>query len=245
MKKSILIILAALSVCNSAAAITVYDPTNHTENLATKLQMIEQVKNSAQQLQNDIKNLQKLDPSNLNASLSRIEATINTMAKIRAQTDAIGSEYSHLMTEWDEINPDYDDWNGISAVRYAEQTKKLRNKWSKSLQQALGMTGIASSSEQQKTEASVQQLLNASQNAEGTMGALQAANQLTAIMISEQQKLQSLMADSMRSQNMYYQMMIDGEKQAAQLNKEFMKNREKYRNATLKGNGEPLTHFRE
>ena len=107
------------------------------------------------------------------------------------------------------------------------------------------MTGIVSSSEQQKTEASVQQLLNASQNAEGTMGALQAANQLTAIMISEQQKLQSLMADSMRSQNMYYQMMIDGEKQAAQLNKEFMKNREKYRNATLKGNGEPLTHFRE
>ena len=77
------------------------------------------------------------------------------------------------------------------------------------------------------------------------MGALQAANQLTALMINEQQKLQALMADSMRSQNMYYQMMIDGEKQAAQTNKEFMKNREKYRNSTLVSTGERLHHFRE
>ena len=56
MKKSLLILTlaGALTMAQSAFALTVYDPTNHTENLATKLQMIEQVKNSAQQLQNDI-----------------------------------------------------------------------------------------------------------------------------------------------------------------------------------------------
>lgn len=53
MKKSLLILTlaGALTMAQSAFALTVYDPTNHTENLATKLQMIEQVKNSAQQLQ--------------------------------------------------------------------------------------------------------------------------------------------------------------------------------------------------
>lgn len=45
-KKSLLILTlaGALTVAQSAFALTVYDPTNHTENLATKLQMIEQVK---------------------------------------------------------------------------------------------------------------------------------------------------------------------------------------------------------
>lgn len=49
MKKSLLILTlaGALTMAQSAFALTVYDPTNHTENLATKLQMIEQVKNSA------------------------------------------------------------------------------------------------------------------------------------------------------------------------------------------------------
>ena len=46
LKKSLLILTlaGALTVAQSAFALTVYDPTNHTENLATKLQMIEQVK---------------------------------------------------------------------------------------------------------------------------------------------------------------------------------------------------------
>lgn len=245
MKKSILIMLMSLAICNSALAMTVYDPTNHKENLATKLQMIEQVKNSAKQLQNDIKNLQKLDISNLNNSYGRIKNVIDTMEEIRSQTDAIGTEYSNLMLEWDEINPEYDDWNGISAEKYAEQTKKLRDKWSRALLQSLGISGIASSSEQKKTELSVHKLLNSSQNAEGTMGALQAANQLTGLMIAEQQKLQVLMADSMRSQNMYYQMIIDGEKQAEKINKEFLRNQDKYKNSTLKATGEKLTQFRE
>ena len=104
MKKSLLILALAgtMAVAQSAFALTVYDPTNHTENLATKLQMIEQVKNSAQQLQNDIKNLQKLDPSELQLSLNYIQETIQDLNRLREQTDAIGTEYDQLMSEWDE-----------------------------------------------------------------------------------------------------------------------------------------------
>ena len=187
-KKSLLILTlaGALTMAQSAFALTVYDPTNHTENLATKLQMIEQVKNSAQQLQNDIKNLQKLDPSELQLSLNYIRETIQDLNRLREQTDAIGTEYDQLMSEWDEANPDYEEWNGIDGSRYAEQADKLRDKWSKALLQALTAQSIASPSEQLKTDDAMERLLNASQNADGAMGALQAANQLTALMITEQ-----------------------------------------------------------
>ena len=237
MKKSLLILAFAgtMAVAQSAFALTVYDPTNHTENLATKLQMIEQVKNSAQQLQNDIKNLQKLDPSELQLSLNYIQETIQDLNRLREQTDAIGTEYDQLMSEWDEANPDYEDWNGVDAEKYAEQTDKLRDKWSKALLQALtAQSGDA-----------MERLLNASQNADGAMGALQAANQLTGLMIAEQQKMQVIMADSMRSQNMYYQMIIDGEKQAKKINEEFVADSDKYEGAKITGSGGQVHQFKE
>lgn len=241
MKKIIIVTLAALSICQSAFALTVYDPTNHTENLATKLQMIEQVKNSAQQLQNDIKNLQKLDPSNLTYSYNRISAVIREMENIREQTNAIGTEFDGLMAEWDENNPDYEEWNGIDAEKYAEQTDKLRDKWGKTLLQALGMTGMASPSEQMETQEAMNRLLEASQNAEGVMGALQAANQMTALMINEQQKMQAIMAEATRSQSMYYQMILDRENQIKATNKKFAGEAED--NVVVRGNGNNMAHF--
>lgn len=243
-KKSLLILTLAgtLTVAQSAFALTVYDPTNHTENLATKLQMIEQVKNSAQQLQNDIKNLQKLDPSELQLSLNYIQETIQDLNRLREQTDAIGTEYDTLMAEWDEANPDYEEWNGIDGSRYAEQADKLRDKWSKALLQALTAQSIASPSEQLKTDDAMERLLNASQNADGAMGALQAANQLTALMITEQQKMQTIMADSMRSQSMYYQQMIDAQNRARQQNERFAGEAQDIK---ITGNGNTMGHFGE
>ena len=244
LKKSLLILtlVGTLTMAQSAFALTVYDPTNHTENLATKLQMIEQVKNSAQQLQNDIKNLQKLDPSELQLSLNYIQETIQDLNRLREQTDAIGTEYDSLMAEWDEANPDYKEWNGVDGSRYAEQADKLRNKWSKALLQALTAQSIASPSEQLKTDDAMERLLNASQNADGAMGALQAANQLTALMITEQQKMQTIMADSMRSQSMYYQQMIDAQNRARQQNERFAGEAQ---DTKITGNGNTMGHFRE
>ena len=243
-KKSLLVLTfaGALTMAQSAFALTVYDPTNHTENLATKLQMIEQVKNSAQQLQNDIKNLQKLDPSELQLSLNYIQETIQDLNRLREQTDAIGTEYDTLMAEWDEANPDYEEWNGIDGNRYAEQADKLRDKWSKALLQALTAQSIASPSEQLKTDDAMERLLNASQNADGAMGALQAANQLTALMITEQQKMQTIMADSMRSQSMYYQQMIDAQNRARQQNERFAGEAQ---DTKITGNGNTMGHFGE
>ena len=248
MKKVLGLVVAAflVSVPMQAEALkSVYDSRNYSANIATKVQMIEQVKNSAQQLKYDLMNLKKLDASNLERSYYRIANAIRTMEQIRAQTDAIGTDYTKLLSEYNVINPDYTTWSGAGIDRYSKQTEKLRDKWSDALLQSLGITGIASPREQYDTTEAVQQLLNASQNADGAMGAIQAANQLTALMIAEQQKLQVLMADSIRSQNMYQQAMIDAQKQAAMINSEFMKNSNKYDGSKIKGDGSKLHQFKE
>lgn len=248
MKKVLGLVVAAflVSVPMQAEALkSVYDSRNYSANIAVKAQMIEQVKNSAQQLKYDLENLKKLDPSNLERSYYKIANAIRTMEQIRAQTDAIGTDYTKLLSEYNDINPDYTTWSGAGIDRYSKQTEKLRDKWEKALLQSLGVTGMASSNEQYETSQAVEELLRASQNASGTMGAIQAANQLTALMITEQQKLQVLMADSIRSQNMYQQAMIDAQKQAAMINSEFMKNSNKYDGSQIKGNGSKLHQFKE
>ena len=174
--------------------------------------------------------------------MNYIQETIQDLNRLREQTDAIGTEYDSLMAEWDEANPDYEEWNGIDGSRYAEQADKLRDKWSKALLQALTAQSIASPSEQLRTDDAMERLLNASQNADGAMGALQAANQLTALMITEQQKMQTIMADSMRSQSMYYQQMIDAQNRARQQNERFAG---EARDTKITGNGNTMGHFRE
>lgn len=240
-------LMAALALLPSQALAwkVVYDPTNYKANLETKIQMIQQVKNSAEALQNDIKMLQKLDPSNLEQCLYRVSSAISDMERIRRQTDAIGTEYSSLMSEWSDANPDYSAGEGLSAEQYARQTAKNRERWDKALLQALSITGIAGPVQMAETGQAVQTLLHASQNAAGATGALQAANQLTALMISEQQKMQALMADSMRSTTMYYQHVIDGERQSAKVNQDFLRDSGEYEGAKLQGTGNQLIQFRE
>ena len=54
MKKSLLILAfsASMTVAQSAFALTVYDPSNHTENLATKLEAIKQTAHQAEMEKN-------------------------------------------------------------------------------------------------------------------------------------------------------------------------------------------------
>ena len=220
----IFVLAACFAVLSNSvfAAYTVFDPKNYAENLATKVQAIKQVEQQAQQLQNELANLKKLDPSNQAQTIQRIQDTISTMERLRKTTDAIGTDFTDLMKEWDAARPDYSTWNGASAEEYGDQIKAFRDIWDKALEQSMKSQTMASPNEQAKTTESLEQLLTASQNADGIVGVTQAMSQMIALQIAESQKMQAVMADSIRSQNIYQQRMIEGEKQAVQRNKEFM-----------------------
>lgn len=207
MKKNLTIVfavlLASLIGAQTAFALTVFDPKNYSENLAAKVQAIKQVEQQAQQLQHELANLKKLDPSQRAQTLGHIHGMLGTLNELRASTDAIGTEYTDLMKDWDAARPDYTTWNGASAEEYGDQIKAFRDIWDKALEQSMKSQTMASPSEQAKTAETLEGLLEASENAAGVVGVTQAMSQMIALQIAESQKMQAVMADSIRSQNIY------------------------------------------
>ena len=173
MKKSLLILAFAgtMAVAQSAFALTVYDPTNHTENLATKLEAIKQTAHQAEMVQNELKQLAKLNPAYQDETLMQIRSSISSINDIRNSIDAIGTDFNSMMQAFDEISPDYEDWNGVSAEQYARQMDKVREAWDKAVNQSMLSGTAASPDEQQKTADTVTQLVEAAQNAQDAANA--------------------------------------------------------------------------
>lgn len=228
-----------------AAAMTVYDPTNHKENLATKLNTIEQLQKQAEQIKHEIANLTKLDPMMGNETTAKIRDDINQLNEIRKTVSSINSDYQNMMSSWDELYPDYEKWNGVSAEDYAKQVEKVNKAWEAMVKQSMGSGTMANPENQQRTADQVTSVLDASQNAEGAMGALQAGNQLAAITINELQKTQAIMSDSMKTQSMYYQKQIDAEKAGRKRTEEFYANQEKYKNVQIQDTGAEIGKFKD
>lgn len=245
MKKVLVMTLAAFSICQSAFALTVYDPTNHTENLATKLEAIKQTAHQAEMVQNELKMLAKLNPAYQDETLSEIRQSIKDINDIRNSIDAIGTDFSTMMESFDEISPDYEDWNGASAERYAKQMDKVRKAWDEAVNQSMLSEGAASPDRQQNTTDAVANLVEAAQNAEGTTGAVQALAQLNAIQIAELQKMQAIAADAQRTQNMYFKRLIEaeeaGKRRTEVMNEEYEKEYDP--NVVIEGDGSELHHF--
>ena len=190
---------------------TVYDASNYKQNLAIKVESVKQTAYQAQQVSNQLKNLSKLSPAYQDETLAQIRSSINSINDIRSSVNAIGTDFSSMMENFDELSPDYADWNGASAEDYSKQVDKLRAAWDKAVNQSLLTQGIASPTEQQKTTDAVSSIVTAAQNAEGTQGALQALTQLNGLLINEIQKMQAIAADAERTQNMYFKRQIDAE----------------------------------
>lgn len=239
-------VLALLLLCvPKAEALTVYDPTNHTENLATKLQLIKSYEKQLEQIQHELANLTKLDGSELAASLSQLQEIVSTINEVREQTNAICTDFKTAMQELDQLRPDYETWNGVGAEEYAKQVDRLREAWETSVEQALKTQGIISPQETRKTGDSIARILNASQNAEGAVGVAQAANQMLALQIEQLVKMQAVMADSMRTQSLYYQKQIDAEKAANKRQKEFLRDQEIYEESAIHETGQKAGEYHD
>lgn len=247
MKKTLFILLLAACLglgTGASAAKRVYDAKNHDANLATKIQMIQQVENSTKQLENENKQLAKLDSSNSERTAAQLVNIIAEMESIRNETDAIGTDYGTLLAAWAALNPEYDSWSGVSASEYAAQRTKMRSAWSTAALQALASGGMASPKEQYTTQEEMQLLMSAAQNADGQTGVMQACGLLLALMIGEQQKMQVMMADSARSQSLYHAKLIDDERQAARRNEEARGGLSAYDGAKITSTGGALHKFK-
>ena len=181
----------------------------------------------------------------ININISCTCSSISSINDIRNSIDAIGTDFNSMMRAFDEISPDYEDWNGVSAEQYARQMDKVREAWDKAVNQSMLSGTVASPDEQQQTADTVTQLVEAAQNAEGTTGAIQALAQLNAIQINELQKMLAITSDAQRTQNMYFKRQIEAEEAGRRRTEIMMDNYEANLKAdvSITGDGSDIHHF--
>lgn len=244
MKKLCCSIIAAavMSTALPCFAMTVYDPTNYAANLETKIQMIQQVNQSAQQLQAQIKDIQSLNPQDMDKAYNQVLGIYNSVNSIRTQSQAIGEDWSTSLKEWNDMNPDYFSMGTISLSKFLEFQQKSDKRVDKTLQQALMMAGITSDKETQKTVQSVLETIDASNKADGNKAALQCANQLLGIMISENNKSAQMLSELLKVSVMNKQQVIDENNRANKFADQFMGDTKKAseRNVTIRNSGEQV-----
>ena len=123
------LILSAFSMQAEAKVYSVEDAKNIQETYYAKLQMIQQVKNSAEQIQYMLRNLERLDLRDLAGAERRLNNIFYRIESIRKQTDAIGADWVNTVEEWSKANPDYtlSTFND-NAKAYAEQAEANRKR---------------------------------------------------------------------------------------------------------------------
>lgn len=237
-----LIAAAVMSTALPCFAMTVYDPTNYAANLETKIQMIQQVNQSAQQLQAQIKDIQSLNPQDMDKAYNQVLGIYSSVNTIRNQSQAIGEDWSTSLKEWSDMNPDYFSMGTITLSKFLEFQQKSDKRVDKTLQQALMMAGITSDKETQKTVQSVLETIDASNKADGNKAALQCANQLLGIMISENNKSAQMLSELLKVSVMNKQQVIDENNRANKFADQFMGDTKKAseRNVTIRNSGEQV-----
>ena len=244
MKKLCCSLIAAtvMSTALPCFAMTVYDPTNYAANLETKIQMIQQVNQSAQQLQAQIKDIQSLNPQDMDKAYNQVLGIYSSVNTIRNQSQAIGEDWSTSLKEWSDMNPDYFSMGTITLSKFLEFQQKSDKRVDKTLQQALMMAGITSDKETQKTVQSVLETIDASNKADGNKAALQCANQLLGIMISENNKSAQMLSELLKVNVMNKQQVIDENNRANKFADQFMGDTKKAseRNVTIRNGGEQV-----
>ena len=193
------LILSAFSMQAEAKVYSVEDAKNIQETYYAKLQMIQQVKNSAEQIQYMLRNLERLDLRDLAGAERRLNNIFYRIESIRKQTDAIGADWVNTVEEWSKANPDYtlSTFND-NAKAYAEQAEANRKRWGKTLQQGLVMAGIANDRNNKEATIEVNSLLEKMSDARGTTQAIQVSGALNALSIAELKSLEAIVSEQLK-----------------------------------------------
>lgn len=178
----------------------VFDPSNYAQNVLTAARTLQQINNQIQSLQNQAtmitgmaKNLSHLNVS----SLAAISSDLTQIANLMNQADRIGYQVSSA----DALFQQHFATNAGTNATIPTIATSAQTRWQDMMAAYRQTMQVQSQIVQTVTtdSAKLQQLVTASQGAEGNLQAQQAASQLQALAIKQQMQIQSLMAAQYRA----------------------------------------------
>lgn len=168
------------------------DKTVDAATIATKI-------NTAEQLSAMLKNLQGMDSATAAANIDQINANLQQLANLQNELSGMIMDYSNFQTSWDSQYHDFSDYAGMTGDDYAQNAQNLLSALNQSTYDAMRAQGLIVNN--QNTAAMLQQLMQASQSAEGAKAAAQAGNLIAAQQVQQLMQFQQMVAQSNRQQS--------------------------------------------
>ncbi|WP_340691481.1 P-type conjugative transfer protein TrbJ [Hyphomonas sp.] len=176
----------------------VIDPTNLVQNIVTATNTLEQINNQVTQLQheaqmllNQAEDLKRLDY----ASIEHLKRLLERIDTLMREADEISYEVETSERRYEDAFPErYENLSNEEIIVQArDQWRLSRSSFAGAVQvQSAIVSAIADS------QATLSELVAASQSASGNLSALQAGNQLIALSIAQQVQMQKLMTAQYR-----------------------------------------------
>lgn len=197
MKKILVAGLVAMCLTTSfpmtkteAVGMITYDPS-------TEYQVIQQVANSYKQIEMQLQNLSGMDASTAAANSGQIQQNLAQMAALQQQMQGFVSDYSKFQQQWDSA------YGSNSGNDYANQVQNLMQTTENSINNAMRNQAYVRS-QIPGNATNLNNLLNASQSAQGALAAAQAGNQIAGIQ-AQQMMMLSQMLSTQNDAQMAYQ----------------------------------------
>lgn len=184
---------SALIAPNAAMAqYTVYDPTNHAENVLQAARALEQINNQIESLANEARMLASLDlqmAPELARSINSAQTLLTQARGIRQNLDTLSGDLRALYPEdmaaigLEDLLRQSDDW--LDESRTGVET--------------LMAASAASNAHMRDTERALGRALDSSAQADGQTSALQASTQTLGVLSAQLAQLQQLQAAQARA----------------------------------------------
>lgn len=184
------------------AQLTVFDPTNYSQNLLTAARSLTQIntqiqslQNQAQSLINQAKNLTRIDFPELQA----ITQTLQQIDRLMGQAQGINFKVDNLDQQFKQLFPQ----SFSQALTSNQQVANAKSRLDTSMaayQQTMGVQAQVVTNVQADAE-TLSALVAKSQGAEGSLQAQQATGQLLALTAKQLFQIQNLMAAQYRAQS--------------------------------------------
>lgn len=195
-----LVMAATVPATPASAQLSVFDPTNYSQNLLSAARALQQINNQIQSLQNEAtmltnmgKNLSRIDFP----QLEQLRQKLQQIDRLMGQAQGIGFHVDQLDARFRQLFP-----NSFDRVLQTDQRlREARSRLDISMaafRHTMGVQSQVVENVRDDAEA-LAAIVSRSQGAEGALQVGQATNQLLALTAKQQLQLQQLMAAQFRS----------------------------------------------
>jgi P-type conjugative transfer protein TrbJ len=208
-----------------AAAFVVFDPSNYAQNTLTAARTLTQITNQIQQLQNQATSLQN-QARNLQglpySSLNQLMGALQGISTLMNQAQGIAFDVTQTNTRFQQQYPQ----QYALAVTSNQLVLDARGRWQNSMdayQQTLGVQAQVVQNVQADAPL-LSNLVDASQNAVGSLQAQQATNQLLALLTKQHMQIQNMMAAQYRAEALEQARKAESQEQGRASTQKFLGN---------------------